>query len=109
MYRSSVFVTALISALFAAPAAFAHATFENAEAKQNATWNAVLRVPHGCDGEATLKVRVQIPEGIHSVKPMPKAGWTLETVRGAYANTYENHGRKVTEGVKVRVSQTPGQ
>ena len=34
-----------------------------------------LRVPHGCAGSATLKVRVQVPEGMFSVKPMPKAGW----------------------------------
>ena len=29
-----------------------------------------------------------IPEGVIGVKPMPKPGWTLETVRGAYARTY---------------------
>lgn len=82
------------------PGASAHVTFANPEASPNSPYKAVLQVPHGCDGEATTVIRVQIPEGIIAVKPMPKAGWTLTTTRGAYAKSYENHGRKVTEGVK---------
>jgi uncharacterized protein YcnI len=80
--------------------AFAHATFEKAEAQQGAGYKAVLRVPHGCNGEATLKVRIQIPEGVIAVKPMPKAGWTLETVKGPYEKEYDYFGSKLTEGVK---------
>ena len=30
----------------------------------------------------------------------PKPGWNLETVKGKYAIEYENHGSKVSEGVK---------
>jgi uncharacterized protein YcnI len=62
----------------------AHVTLETQEAHVGSTYKAVLRVPHGCEGAATLKVRVQVPEGVIAVKPMPKAGWTLETVKGAY-------------------------
>jgi len=80
--------------------AFAHATFEVRQAKIGSSFKAVLRVPHGCGTEATNLVRVQIPEGFFAVKPMPKAGWKLETVTGTYENTYENHGTPVTEGVK---------
>lgn len=83
-----------------ATGAFAHATFEKSEAQQGAGYKAVLRVPHGCSGEATLKVRIQIPEGVIAVKPMPKAGWTLETVKGAYEKEYDYFGSKLTEGVK---------
>jgi uncharacterized protein YcnI/copper(I)-binding protein len=90
---------ALSSSLAAVPAS-AHVTLANAEASPNSHYKGVLQVPHGCDGEATTSVRVQIPEGVIAVKPMPKAGWTLTTTRGAYAKTYENHGRKVSEGVK---------
>jgi uncharacterized protein YcnI len=78
----------------------AHVTLEAREAPVNATYKAVLRVPHGCDGAATLKVRVQVPEGVIAVKPMPKAGWTLETVKGKFAKSYDYHGTPVTEGVK---------
>jgi uncharacterized protein YcnI len=79
---------------------FAHATLEVQQATIGASYKAVLRVPHGCAGEPTNVVRVQIPEGFFAVKPMPKAGWTLEVVTGPYENSYENHGAQVTEGVK---------
>ena len=49
-------------AVGAAGAVQAHATLETAEAPVGSTYKAVLRVPHGCEGEATLKVRVQVPE-----------------------------------------------
>ncbi len=83
-----------------APAALAHATFEQTEVTQDATARMVLRVPHGCGAEATLRVRIAIPDGIHSVQPMPKGGWALETVRGPLGATYERYGREITEGVR---------
>jgi uncharacterized protein YcnI len=86
-------------AVGAASAAQAHVTLETGEAPVGATYKAVLRVPHGCEGEATLRVRVRIPEGVIAVKPMPKADWTLETVTGAYAQPYDYFGTPMTEGV----------
>jgi uncharacterized protein YcnI/copper(I)-binding protein len=82
----------------AAPAV-AHSTLELQQATLGASYKAVLRIPHGCGTEATHTVRVQIPEGFYNVKPMPKAGWTLQTVTGPYENTYVNHGKGVSEGV----------
>lgn len=92
------FLAAAIAA-GAASVASAHVTFETAEAPVGSPWKAVLRVPHGCAGEATQKVRVQVPEGVIAVKPMPKAGWKLETVTGKYAKTYDYYGTAMTEGV----------
>lgn len=86
-------------AVAAAGAAQAHITFEAAEAPVGASHKAVLQVPHGCGGAATTRVRVKIPEGVIAVKPMPKPGWTLETVTGAYAHPYQLHGAQVGEGV----------
>jgi uncharacterized protein YcnI len=86
-------------AILAAPA-LAHSTLEVGDAPIGGTYKAVLRVPHGCGTEPTHTVRVQIPEGFYNVKPMPKAGWTLETITGPYGETYLNHGTEVTEGVK---------
>ncbi len=82
----------------------AHVTLETQEAHVGSTYKAVLRVPHGCEGAATLKVRVQVPEGVIAVKPMPKAGWTLETVKGAYKQPYDYYGTPMTEGVR----ESPG-
>ena len=90
------------AALFAlSGAAFAHATLEQTEAAIGATTKITLRVPHGCSGEATNAVRIEIPEGFYAVKPMPKAGWEVSTESGAYETPYNNHGREMTEGVRA--------
>ncbi len=90
---------ALTLAALAVPA-FAHVSLEQQEAKVGATYKAVLRVPHGCGDKATHTLRVQIPEGFINVKPMPKAGWKLETVKGKYEGTYDYYGTQMSEGVK---------
>jgi uncharacterized protein YcnI len=93
----------LLSAAFlvlGTSAAFAHITLETQEAPAGSTYKAVLRVPHGCDGKATTAVRVQIPEGVISVKPMPKPGWTLQVKKGKYEKSYVLYGEAVTSGVR---------
>lgn len=95
---SKLLFAAAIAAM-TATAAQAHITFEIGEAPVGSAYKAVLRVPHGCEGEATLKVRVQVPEGVIAVKPMPKPGWTVETVTGKYAKPYEYFGSQLAEGV----------
>lgn len=79
--------------------AFAHATLEQQEAATGSTYKGVMRIGHGCDGQATLKVRISIPEGVVAAKPMPKPGWELETVTGDYAKSYDYYGRTLTSGV----------
>jgi uncharacterized protein YcnI len=89
-------------------AASAHVTLETREAPVGAPYKAVLRVPHGCDGAATIALRVRVPEGMIAVKPMPKPGWKIETVSGKYPKTYSYfHGAKLSEGV-VEVSFSGG-
>ena len=80
--------------------ALAHATLEVKEAPAGAAYRAVIRIGHGCKGEATHTLRVKLPEGFYNAKPMPKAGWTLETVKGAYAIPFDNHGTQMTEGTR---------
>jgi len=80
--------------------ASAHITLETQEAAIGSTYKAIFRVPHGCDGKATTAVRVKMPEGFIAVKPMPKPGWKLETVKGKYAKPYQLWGEAVTEGVE---------
>ncbi|MEM1048423.1 MAG: DUF1775 domain-containing protein [Pseudomonadota bacterium] len=93
-------LTALALPLTFPSQAIAHATFAEAEIVQGQTARLTIRVPHGCDDEATLRVRVQIPEGLIAAQPMVKAGWELETVTGAYEHSYELWGNTVTEGVR---------
>ena len=89
----------LIAALAASPAA-AHVYLEGKQATVGASYKAVFAVPHGCSGSATVKLRVQIPEGVIAVKPMPKAGWSVDVVEGQYSSAYDYHGNKLTSGVK---------
>lgn len=89
----------LTAALGASPAA-AHVYLEGKQATVGASYKAVFAVPHGCSGSPTVKMRVQIPEGVVAVKPMPKAGWTVDVVEGQYASAYDYHGNKLTLGVK---------
>lgn len=90
----------LAAALALAGPAEAHVTLETAEATVGASYKAVLMIGHGCGAEPTLRVKVLMPEGFIGVKPMPKAGWTLETTRAPYARTYEAPHVKASEGVR---------
>ena len=98
MLKKLMLATAVLG--MAAAPAFAHVTFEKKEAPVGSTYKAVLRVPHGREGKPTNVVRVQIPEGVIAVKPMPKPGWTLEKIKGSYAGSYDYHGTPTSEGVK---------
>lgn len=89
----------LMAALAASPAA-AHVSLETKQATVGASYKAVFTVPHGCAGSPTVRIRVQIPEGVIAVKPMPKAGWNVDVVEGKYANEYDYHGSKLSSGVK---------
>lgn len=84
-----------------AGAASAHVSLETKQAPVGAGYKAVFNVPHGCDGAATTEVRIDIPEGVIAVKPMPKPGWTLSLQKGDYARTYAfYHGETKSAGVK---------
>jgi periplasmic copper chaperone A len=90
----------IIIATLATSSASAHVTLENRQATIGSSYKAVFEVPHGCAGSATIKIRVQIPEGVIAAKPMPKAGWNVEVIKGKYATDYDYHGAKLSEGVK---------
>lgn len=99
-------VGAIATTAMCAPA-FAHIVLQTKEAQVGAAYRAVLVVGHGCGEDATTGVRVQVPEGLYNVKPMPKEGWTIATVTGPYETPFENHGTQLTEGVK-EISWTGG-
>jgi periplasmic copper chaperone A len=86
----------------------AHVTLESKEAPPGSSYKAVLRVGHGCEGEPTTVIRVQIPDGVIAVKPMPKPGWELATVKEKYDQPYDYFGSKLTEGVK-QIAWTGGE
>lgn len=96
-----ILATAILALpLMAGTGAFAHATFAEREVVQGQTARLTLRVPHGCGDEATLRVRIQIPDGVIAAQPMVKAGWELETVTGPYVITANSPENAPTEGVR---------
>lgn len=99
MTYSKLILAAGATLALASPA-LSHVTLESGQAPAGATYRAVLRIPHGCDGEATQEVHVTLPEGFYAAKPMPKAGWQLETATGSYATPFMNHGTEMTEGLR---------
>lgn len=64
-------------ALATAGPAAAHVTANPNQADAGWYFRTALRVPHGCEGSATVAVRVKIPAGVISVKPQMKPGWTI--------------------------------
>ena len=98
---SKPIVVAAVLAALAGPAS-AHVSLENREAAAGSTARLVLRVPHGCEGGgATMRIRVRIPDGVVNVRPMPKPGWELTTVRGPLARPVAaEHGAPIAEGVR---------
>lgn len=98
--RAGLWVLVVCATPLAISAASAHVTLEPRQASVAGYAKLVFAVPHGCDGSATTKVRVQIPEGVIAVKPMPKPGWSLDTIKGSYVADYELHGKKISAGVK---------
>lgn len=92
-------LTGALALALAGPAG-AHATFEQKEAVQGARTKLTVRIGHGCGEEATLRLRVAIPEGVIRVQAGVHPGWTVETIEGAYAHSYEDRGATLTEGVK---------
>lgn len=94
------FAAASALTAFSAVTAYAHASLETPAAAAGG-YKAVIGIPHGCDGQATHTVRVEVPEGYIGVKPMPKPGWTLAVETGDYQNTYTLHGDEVSSGTKT--------
>jgi periplasmic copper chaperone A len=90
---------ALCAGFMPAIQAFSHVTLEQQQVEAGTTYKAVLRVGHGCDGLPTTVLRVQLPAGFQGAKPMPKAGWTLQSKIEKLATPYDSYGKQITEDV----------
>jgi uncharacterized protein YcnI len=102
MFRSlcAAALTAALLPFVTTSHAAAHATLERVEAPADSYYIAVIRVPHGCAGSPTLRLRVQIPDGVTGVKPQPKPGWQLAIVKARLdPPIVDGHGNSITETV----------
>jgi uncharacterized protein YcnI len=86
----------LLAAVLAAMPASAHVFLQEKQANVGADYKAIFVVPHGCSGSATVKLRVQIPEGVVATEVKSVDGWTVDTVKGKYSSEYDVKGAKVS-------------
>jgi uncharacterized protein YcnI len=80
--------------------ASAHVVADPASGPSGGYFRTSLRVGHGCEGAATVAVRVRIPEGVLIAKPQPKPGWQVSVTKKRLDPPADNrHGGKLTEAV----------
>ncbi|MBC3919263.1 YcnI family protein [Undibacterium sp. CY18W] len=89
----------LLAALFA-QAASAHITLDQAKAPAGSYQKLTFKVGHGCDGSATHTLTVILPETVSGAKPMPKAGWKIDTVIENLSTPYTSHGKTISRDVR---------
>ncbi len=78
---SSVLVAAMAGA---STMAAAHVGFTKRQIPLASTIDSILRVPHGCNGSPTLRIRMRLPKAVTGVRPQSKEGWTItQTGEGA--------------------------
>jgi uncharacterized protein YcnI len=83
-----------------APAS-AHVTIpDGSQIPAGSTSTIHLRVPHGCQGEPTDTLEVQLPGGIVAAQPEYVPGWAVE-VESVESVPYEHFGETLTERVGV--------
>lgn len=100
MFRYTLIALAAASS-FATPV-FAHVTIKPDSGDAGSYFQTAFTVPHACgDGAtATTTIRVQIPDGIYSVKPQFKPGWTVTTkTRKLDPPVKAHHGPDITEAI----------
>jgi len=99
--RRSILAAAGIGALLASTTSFAHVTLEAAKAPSGSTYKATFSMSHGCDGSPTVRLRIRIPDGVTSIKPQPKPGWELTTIKEKRDKpTAGDHGATITEAIR---------
>ncbi|WP_068877282.1 YcnI family protein [Phenylobacterium sp. CCH9-H3] len=77
----------LVAGLALGTAASAHVSLQPATAGAGAYQVLRFGVGHGCDGQATTALRIEIPAGTSVARPQPKPGWTLSVERAGEAVT----------------------
>lgn len=98
MKLRTTLATAAAALLVAAPVASAHVTIKSDSDEAGGYATVTLNVPHGCDGAATDRLVLQIPDGVTSFTPGRTAFWTPKlTMKTLDEPITSAHGEKITE------------
>ena len=106
--------TLVLAAAALAGVAEAHVTVQPATAVPGAQETLRFVVGHGCDGQPTTALRVELPRAVTHVEPQPKDGWTVAVERqpdGGVAVTWRGElaaHQADSFPVRVRLPKTPG-
>ena len=87
------------AALVAAPAASAHVTVNPNQAAAGSFARFDIRVPNEEADADTVKLTVQLPEGLNFTSFQPKAGWTRTVTKVKLAQPVESDDGPVTERI----------
>lgn len=94
------FACALLALIASSAAASAHVTLTQRSAPEDSYFRAVFTIPHGCEGTATTKVSIWLPESVLQAKPQVKPGWNIEIIRVALERQVPGpHGAAITQRV----------
>lgn len=100
MISFRAFACAALALSASITAASSHITLTQRSAPADSYFRAAFTVPHGCDGAATTRLSIWLPEAILQAKPMVKPGWIIEVVKVKLAASLEGpHGTTITERV----------
>jgi uncharacterized protein YcnI len=95
--RKALLIAALLAPLPAAAPAWSHVVAAPGEAKAGSYSAIAFRVGHACAaGDATLGLRIEIPDAVASARPQPKPGWTVAVDKTDDADPTRRRTRAVT-------------
>lgn len=110
MHKITITASIVFAALAAAGPAAAHVGISAPKSEAGGYALATLSVPHGCEGKATTKLEVKLPEGTTSATPARSSFWDAEVQdRKLDEPIDDGHGGELTEvpDVVVYTASTP--
>lgn len=100
LIATSALAAGVLLALAAPLAASAHVTVTPDATGAGAFTVLTFSTAHGCEGSATTKMTIDIPENITSVSPTVNPGWTVEKIDVDLATPIDDgHGNEITTRV----------
>lgn len=100
MFSFRAIACAALALLASAGAASSHVVLTQRTALADSYFRAAFVVPHGCDGAATTKISIWLPEEVLQARPQVKPGWQIEIVRVKLDREVTGpHGEKITARV----------
>lgn len=99
--RKAILIAALLAslpaAIFAGEPAWGHVVAAPGEAKAGSYSAIAFRVGHACAaGDATLSLRIEIPDAVASARPQPKPGWAVVVDKSDDADPAQRRTTAVT-------------